>query len=110
MQKFIILYYSTPEAMAAYAQLSPEQQAEGMKGWFAWKESCGDHVTDFGSPLGGGQLMAADGSFEGATSEVSGFSLLEAEDIAHAQRMLASHPHSKPEQGMRVELHPYIAM
>ena len=56
-----------------------------MKPWFAWKDSVGDALVDFGAPLFGGQRLLPDGSAENSTKEVSGYSILQASDMDAAK-------------------------
>jgi len=104
MKKFVLIYHSTPEEMAEFAKASPEQKAEGMKPWFAWKERIGDHLIDFGAPLMGGIRINADGSTSPSTKEVTGYSVIQATDMAQAQSLIKGHPHNG------IELHESIAM
>ena len=110
MKKFVVIYHAPPEAMAAMADASPEQKAEGMKPWFAWKDSLGDKLIDFGAPLVGGQQILADGSTKTSTKEVTGYSMIQAEDMEEAKSLLASHPHLKWTDGCDIEVHECISM
>ncbi len=104
MKKFVLIYHSTPEDMAQFAKASPEQKAEGMKSWFAWKERIGDHLLDFGAPLMGGVRVHADGDTTPSTKEVSGYSVIQANDMAQAKSLIKGHPHNV------IELHESVAM
>lgn len=110
MKKFIILYHAPASAMEAMAQATPEQKEEGMKHWYAWKESIGEGMVDFGAPLMPGQRILPDGSTEVSTKEVTGYSILQAEDIDGAKALLANHPHLKWTEGCDIEVHETIPM
>ena len=81
------------EAMAKMATATPEEKAAGMKPWMDWKEKMGNRVLDFGSPLMGAVHLNHDGSDSHNQSAVTGYSLIEANDMDDAKSMLKSHPH-----------------
>ena len=108
MKQFIVLYYATQEAMEQMKDQmknsSPEQMAEEMKPWMAWKDRCGDGLVDIGTPLGNGQKMMSDGS---APSEknIIGYSILQADDMDGAKAMLKDHPHLTWAKGCSIEVY-----
>lgn len=93
MKTFVVIYHAPVEAMAKMATATPEEKAEGMKPWMAWMEKTGSHLINSGSPFMPGLRIAPDGSTQDSTNEVTGYSILEAEDIDHAKSMLTGHPH-----------------
>lgn len=110
MKKFIVIYHAPAEAMEMMANATEEQKMEGMKPWFAWQEECGDKLVDMGSPLMGGTRLLPDGSAEASTKEVTGYSILQAEDMAGAKALLANHPHLKWTDGCDIEVHETVPM
>jgi len=105
MKKFVVIYHATAEAVAQMSNATPEQQAEGMKPWFAWKDSVGDKLIDFGSPLMGGIRLLPDGRTEKSKKEVTGYSLLQANDIEEAKSLIKNHPHLSWTGGCDIEVH-----
>ncbi len=105
MKKFVVIYHAPAEAMAAMATATPEQKMEGMKPWMAWADRCGDQLVDLGTPLIGGQRLSQDGSSTGSEKEVSGYSILQAEDMAGAKALLDGHPHLQWAGGCDIEVH-----
>ncbi len=110
MKKFIVLYHSTPEAMAQWMNASPEQQQAGMKPWMDWKAKNDTHVLDFGSPVMGGVKVKSDGGSIPTNSQVGGYSILQGANLSEVQGILADHPHNKEEYGMTVEVHETLSM
>jgi len=49
MKKFMVIYHAPAEAVAQMESATPEQKAEGMKPWLAWKDSVGNKLVDFGA-------------------------------------------------------------
>jgi hypothetical protein len=110
MKKFIVLYHAPAEAMEAMGSATEEQKMEGMKPWFAWKESIGDGLVDFGNPLMGGTRLLPDGSAEASSNEVTGYSIIQADDMEAAKGMLKGHPHLAWTGGCDIEVHEAISM
>lgn len=110
MKKFIVIYHAPAEAMAEMANVTPEQKEEGMKPWFAWKESIGDKLVDFGTPLMGGQRILPDGTMEDSTKDVTGYSIIQATDMEEAKSLLKNHPHLAWTGGCDIEVHECIEM
>ena len=110
MKNFIVIYHAPAEAMAQMGEATPEQREEGMKQWMAWKDSIGSSLVDFGAPLVGGQRLLPDGSTQPSTKEVSGYSILQANDIDAAKALLANHPHLKWTEGCDIEVHETVPM
>jgi hypothetical protein len=110
MKKFIVLYHSPAEAMAMMENVTPEQRMEGMKPWFAWKEKLGDKMLDLGAPLSPGIKINPDGSTESSTKEVTGYSMIQAEDLNEAKSLLEDHPHLSWSEACDIEIHELAAM
>ncbi len=110
MKKFIVIYHAPAEVMAQMGEATPEQREEGMKPWFAWKDTLGDKLVDFGSPLMGGQRLSPDGSAENSTKEVTGYSVIQASDMDEAKSLLKGHPHLAFTGGCDIEVHEAIQM
>ncbi|MFT5723607.1 MAG: hypothetical protein ACI9JN_000722 [Bacteroidia bacterium] len=110
MKNFIVLYHAPAEAMAGMATATEEQKMEGMKPWFAWKESIGDALVDFGAPLMGGTKLLPDGTAQASTKDVTGYSIIQANDIEEAKGMLKGHPHLAWTGGCDIEVHETEAM
>jgi hypothetical protein len=90
--------------MAAMAGMSQEQMAEGMKGWGVWAESCGEGLVDMGTPLAGGLQLSSEGSSPSG-QEVTGYSVIQAENMAAAEAMMQGHPHLGMAASCTIEIH-----
>ena len=110
MKKFIVMYHAPAEAMAEMANATPEQKEEGMKPWMAWKDSVGDKLVDFGAPLMGGTRIRPDGTTEESNKDVTGYSMIQANDLAEAQSLLKNHPHLQWNGGCDIEVHEVVDM
>jgi hypothetical protein len=85
MSKFVLVY------KGGQMGATPEEQEATMNAWMAWFGSMGPAVTDFGNPFGGSTSLASDGS-RGAASGLSGYSIIEANDIDAAAGLAAACP------------------
>jgi hypothetical protein len=92
-KKFLIIYHAPLDAMAQTASATPEEMAAGMAEWRAWAERVGRKMVDLGAPLVNGKRLSPAGSTLPSTREVSGYSLLQAEDWEEVMHLLAGHPH-----------------
>jgi hypothetical protein len=92
-KKFLIIYHAPMDAMAQTVNASPEEMAEGMAQWRAWAERVGRKMVDLGAPLVNGKKLNSRGSTTPSTKEVSGYSVLNAEDWEDVMRLLEGHPH-----------------
>jgi hypothetical protein len=87
MAKYVFTYRggSVPE--------SPEQQEAVMQAWMGWFGSLGDAVVDGGNPFGPSMTRTGDGEpAEGAPSELTGYSIVEAADLKEAAEMAGGCP------------------
>jgi len=93
MKKFMVIYRSSKEAMEKMKDMTPEEMKKGMmEPWMAWMEKCGDALVDRGAPLGKVQIVTSSGSEQGA-DDVGTYSILQAESMDDAVKLLDGHPH-----------------
>jgi hypothetical protein len=81
MAKYIYLYRGPATPMSS---LTPEQGAERMAAFDAWMEKLGPALVDVGSPFGTGASVRDDGT-EGTADGLTGYSVIEAADLAAAR-------------------------
>lgn len=89
MGKFILLYKGQASDMS---QMSEEQQKAVMDGWKDWMGKAGEALTDVGHPFGQNASIVDDGS-EGSVAPMSGYSIIEANDIVEAKQLCEGHPY-----------------
>jgi hypothetical protein len=92
-KRFLIIYHAPTDAMAQIANASPEEMAEGMAMWKAWAERAGSNLVDLGAPLVNGMRLHPNGSTGSSNKEVTGYSLIVAEDWEDLMDLLSGHPH-----------------
>jgi hypothetical protein len=92
-KSFLIIYHAPTDAMAQTANASPEEMAEGMAMWKAWAEKAGSNLVDLGAPLVNGTRLHPNGSTGSSNKEVTGYSLIDAEDLEDLMDLLSGHPH-----------------
>ena len=80
MAKYIYVYHG------GQAPESEEEKAKVMDAWGQWFGSLGDDVVDGGNPLGPSKTVLSDLSVvdNGGANPASGYSLIEASDMADA--------------------------
>ena len=75
MAKFVYVY--TGGQMAE----TPEAQEQAMQAWGAWFGTLGDAVADIGNPFGASATVKSGGSSSGGTSQLGGYSVVEAASL-----------------------------
>lgn len=93
MKKFIVIYYAPMDAMQQTEGSTPEEQEKGMEAWMVWAKKCGDKLVDLGAPLMNGFKLNPDKSSEQSKKEVTGYSVLQAENMEEAKSLMENHPH-----------------
>ena len=79
MAKFVLAY--TGGSMAQ----TPEEQEKVMGDWMNWFGTLGAAVVDGGAPFGASATIASDGATsDGGRSALTGYSIIEAADVADA--------------------------
>jgi len=88
MGKFILLYKgpATPND-----QLTKEQGEKIAAGWKQWMEKVGDGLVDIGSPMANGRSVVDNGT-SGIPTQLNGYSIVQAENIDEALKLVEDHP------------------
>jgi hypothetical protein len=94
MPKYLVIYRSSLPATEQMATSDPEAAKAGMELWMTWASRVGNAMADLGSPLGSVATVTAAGS-SAKTSRpfIGGFSVLEADSVDAAKKLLDDHPH-----------------
>ena len=90
---------------------SPEQRQKHLQKWVAWFKELGEkgYLKELGHPLEvTGMVVVTDGPYAEAKDVVGGFSLIEANDLAHAMEISKGCPIL--EVGGSVEVRPVQQM
>jgi hypothetical protein len=94
MPKYMVLYRSSVPATEQMAGSDPAAAQAGMELWMAWGNRVGAAMADMGSPLSGVGTVTSSGSkAENSRPFVGGFSVLEADSVDAANKLLDDHPH-----------------
>ena len=105
MKKFIVLYHAPTTAVSQTTALSPEEQAKGMEAWIEWAKKCGNKLVDLGSPLMNGLELIPGGKSKSSNKNVTGYSILQAENMDEAKTLLQRHPHLGWNADCSIEVH-----
>jgi hypothetical protein len=99
MAKYMILYRSS---LGAGEQMgTPEQAQEGMQAWMNWAGQVGSALVDMGSPV---NSVGTDGPAGETGVGVCGYSVLEADSLESAKKLLVGHPHLSTPGGSFIEI------
>ena len=95
--------------MEEWGKSTPEEKKKGMEEWNAWAEKCGESLVDMGTPLANGQKVSSKGKSP-SEMNVAGFSILQAENMEEAEKLLESHPHLGWGEGCDIEVYEEMPM
>ena len=104
MTEFTVIYYAPKSAQDKCKDMSPDEMSKMMEAWMKWVESCGEHLIDMGSPLSNGKHLDTTGSTP-SSSEVCGYSIMQADNVAKIEELLKENPHLGMGAGFHVEIH-----
>ena len=110
MKKLVLIYHSPAEAKAKMSDISPEEKAKGMASWLVQRDRCGNALVDFGAPLVGGRSIDESGKWNDSSKEVSGYSILQANNADDVKSLIDGHPHLAWVPGCSIKIHECIAM
>ncbi len=95
MKKFLVLYRMDMAAMSDMMKtMSKEDHAKGMAEWGEWMKQHAASFADPGAPAGKNTRVTAQGSSQ-AGNDNGGYSIVQAESMEEATKMLAGSPHLK---------------
>jgi hypothetical protein len=81
MAKFIYLYRGPASSMS---DLTPEQGAQRMAAFGAWMDKVGAALVDVGNPFGASASVRDNGT-EGSAGDLTGYTIIEADDLVAAK-------------------------
>jgi hypothetical protein len=105
MKKYIVTYHAPAELLKQSQNATPEEMEKGMEAWYGWAKKCGDKLIDLGNPLVNGQTLKPNGNSENSTHGVCGYSILQAENMEEAKKLLEGHPHLMWDSSCEIEVH-----
>ncbi len=91
MKKFMILYLA-PVTAESQMNVSPEEMKKGMEPWLDWFNKIGTALVEGGAPLGNGMNFTLKASSK-ARSQVTGYSIVQADDMDAVKALVKDHPH-----------------
>lgn len=103
MEKYVFVYHGGPKFA------SPEEGRVHMQRWMAWMEVLGTAVIDRGLAVGKSCTAARNGiSDNGGPNPISGFTVIQAENMDAALEMASKSPHV--DAGGSIEVAPVMRM
>lgn len=95
MPRFMMVYKGEATDLA---DMSEEQAAEVAAKWGQWIQSVGSALVDVGTPFGPAASYVDDGT-TGSAVPLSGFSIVEADNLDAAGALTAGHPYLSEGKG-----------
>jgi hypothetical protein len=95
MKKFLVLYRMDMVEMGRMMQtMSKEDQVKSMAEWNEWMEANASHFVEKGDPVGKNWQVTPAGTAQ-VSNDIGGYSIVQAESIDAAAKLMASGPHMK---------------
>src|ERR1700683_2124181 len=95
MTKYMVLYNSSASARDLMASATPEEVKASMDEWIQWKDSASAKAKiEFGMPLQADSSIRSSG-VTALSSQVGGYSMIEADSKELVLELLKTHPHLK---------------
>ena len=88
MAKFMMVYKGEATDMSA---MTEAEVSAVMAAWGVWIQNVGPALVDVGTPFGSGVSVVDDGS-AGTAVSLSGYSIVEADDMDGARAFASNHP------------------
>ncbi len=95
MTQFMMVYKGEATDMA---DMSEEEGAAVMAKWATWMEKVGPALRDVGTPFGPGSSLVDDGT-SGTALSLTGYSIVEADDMDSARALADGHPYLSEGKG-----------
>ena len=95
MPRFMMVYKGEATDMS---EMTEEEATAVMAKWGAWMEKVGPALSDLGTPFGPGSSLVDDGT-SGTPHSLTGYSIVEADDMDMAQQLADGHPYLSEGKG-----------
>lgn len=109
LKSFLVLYHAPISSLKQMAKMSSEDKQKGMALWMKWAQKCGDKLVNMGAPIGGGVALDAAGASP-SKKNVAGYSIIQAANMAAAQKLMKGHPHFGYAKACTIEVHEMLPM
>lgn len=109
MKKFMIIYHAPQSAQEMMANATPEDAKKGMEPWIAWQKKFEENIVDMGSPIGMSKKVTKSGVSD-SDSTINGYSIIKAEDMDAALKVVENHPHLEWIPGAEVEVCEFLPL
>lgn len=110
MKKYLVTYHTPASAMMDMSNVSPEEMAKGMEPWQKWSEDFKDQIVEMGAPLQTIGVTKDSRSYEASNRQITGYSIIQAEDEAGVKRVFNDHTHLTWNPETSLEIHELMPM
>ena len=87
MAKFLVTYHGGSGMPA-----DPGMREQMLKAFMAWAAGVGDNMVDPGAPLGPARMVSSDGVTDAEPGGVGGYTLVSADSMDDAVKLVRDHP------------------
>jgi hypothetical protein len=104
LKKYMIIGFTDIDLHDSDVEPTSEHRQEIYKQWGAWQKEMGDLLVTIGSPLQNGKSIDSSGEKGDATSNISGYMIIKANDLEHAVALLNKSPLFGMGHGQKYEI------
>lgn len=110
MKKFLVTYHAPASATEQMKNATPAQIMAATQPWMDWKAANEANIVSFGSRLFPGEERSSDSDWTSSASEVTGFSILQANSLEEIKEKLANHPQLAWDATCRISINEFQPM
>jgi len=110
MKQFLVTYHAPASAIEQFKNATQEQIMEATKPWMTWRSNFETNVVNFGARLTSGEDRSIKSEWKSSESEVTGFSILQAESKDELKEILKNHPQLHWDENCRVSIYEFQTM
>jgi len=104
MTKYLVVYHAPPAFTEKMMGMNKDEQMAEMGRWQTWSEGIGKSLLDLGTPLFGGMNVMRSGNHN-SDRQVTGYSMIEADSMDAAMKLMGGHPHLAQDDSCEIEIH-----
>lgn len=104
MPIFLIIYHTSREGQQKISKLDFDEVIVMNDMMEAWKKSCKGHIVYLGHNLGKSKIAKSGNVFQ-EESDVSGYSVMIADDISEIEELLKTNPFLKLDSQSFIQIH-----
>ena len=109
MKKFMITYHTPSSIYESMQNENSEKKQERKQSWMKWYQENEKNLVDYGAPVVNSRNLSNKGDRD-SKIELSGYFIIQAENLDKAISLLSNHPHITTEDSCTLEINEIMPM